>query len=93
MSRANTPENQEKQAIKQYLTAIGCFHYHNLAGLGCYPGLADITAIKDGQVYQIEVKAGKGKQSERQKEFQIDWEIMGGVYILGGIDEVMQIIK
>ena len=84
-----TPETYEKKAIKDYLTLEGIFYYHNLAGLGCYPGIADITAIKNGIVYQIEVKAAKGRQSELQRQFQASWEAAGGVYILGGIDEVM----
>ena len=88
-----TPETAEKQAIKDYLRIKGVFFYHNLAGLGCYPGLADITAIKDGEVYQIEVKAPGGRQSAKQKEFQEKWEDAGGHYIVGGIDEVMAAIK
>lgn len=85
-----TPETAEKNAIKDYLRMKGVFFYHNLAGLGVYPGIPDLTAIKNGSVYQIEVKAKTGRQSERQKEFKRDWEQMGGVYILGGIDEVMK---
>ena len=88
-----TPESAEKKAIKDYLNYQGIFFYHNLAGLGCFPGLPDLTAIKHGVVYQIEVKTKKGKQSENQLAFQIDWEARGGTYILGGIDEVMKIIK
>lgn len=88
-----TPENIEKKAIKEYLRYKGIFFYHNLAGLGVYPGVPDLTAIKDGQVYQIEVKARKGRQSQYQKSFQERWEGHGGVYILGGIDEVMNNIK
>jgi hypothetical protein len=88
-----TPETAEKRAIKDYLTFKGIFHYHNLAGLGCYPGIADITAIKNGIVYQIEVKASKGRQSELQGQFQASWEAAGGVYILGGIDDVIKKIN
>ena len=88
-----TPEGHEKQAIKQYLKLKGIFYYHNLAGLGVFPGIPDLTAIHNGVVYQIEVKAGKGKQSEVQKQFQQNWEQNGGRYILGGIDSVMLIIK
>ena len=88
-----TPETQEKKAIKDYLNLKGVFHYHNLAGLGCFPGLADLTAIHNGQVYQIEVKAKGGKQSENQKMFQFYWESAEGIYVLGGLDEVMKLIK
>ncbi len=85
-----TPETWEKQAIREYLKWKQVFFYHNLAGLGVFPGVSDFTAIKDGKVYQIEVKAGNGKQSPRQKEFQKQWELNGGMYLLGGIDEVMK---
>lgn len=88
-----TPETCEKKAIKEYLNLKGVFFYHNLAGLGVYPGISDFTAIKNGVVYQIEVKAKKGKQSEVQRIFQKDWENQGGIYIVGGVDEVMKIIK
>ena len=88
-----TKETAEKKAIKDYLKLKGVFVYHNLAGLGCYPGLADLTCIYKGIVYQIEVKAGKNKQSANQKQFQKDWEEKGGIYICGGLDEIMKIIK
>lgn len=93
MKSKSTPETTEKSAIKDYLNIIGAFHYPNTAGLGSYRGIPDITAIYKGQVYQIEVKAGKNKQSPAQEEFQIDWELNGGIYICGGIDAVMAKIK
>ncbi|OQB18171.1 MAG: hypothetical protein BWY14_01017 [Parcubacteria group bacterium ADurb.Bin192] len=88
-----TPENIEKVAIKEYLDIIGAFHYPNSAGLRSYHGIPDRTAIIDGKVYQIEVKAGSGKQSEAQKRFQRAWEEKGGKYILGGIDDVIEAIN
>ena len=90
---SKTAESIEKKAIKDYLKIIGVFYYHNLAGLGVYPGIPDLTAIKNSKVYQIEVKVGKNKQSDNQKEFQRMWEQCGGIYICGGLDEVMKIIK
>lgn len=85
-----TPETAEKKAIKRYLEIYGYFVYHNLAGLGVYPGIADLTAIKNGRVYQIEVKCGRIKQSDKQKEFQRRWEMSGGVYIVGDLNEVIK---
>lgn len=85
-----TEETSHKIAIKQYLRHKGIFFYHNLAGMGVYPGVADITAISNGKCYQIEVKAKNGIQSEKQKQFQKNWEQSGGIYILGGIDEVIK---
>ena len=87
-----TPETAENKAIKDYLNAKGFFWYPNTAGLGSKPGIPDLTAIRKGKVLQIEVKAGKGRQSPKQVEFQRDWELSGGVYICGGIDEVMRAV-
>ncbi|MHA1280299.1 MAG: hypothetical protein ACTSQ8_24255 [Candidatus Helarchaeota archaeon] len=81
-----TAETAEKAKIKQYLRMTGWFVYHNLAGLGCFTGLADLTAIKGSNVIQIEIKAGKGKQSEGQEKFQNDWELHGGHYFCGNYE-------
>ena len=89
----NTPENNEKKVIKDYLDIKGIFHFPIMQGLGSAKGLPDRFAIRKGKVYAIEIKSGIGKQSEWQKWFQLNWEAEGGIYILGGIDEVMKIIK
>lgn len=92
-----TPETSEKKSIRDWLRFKGWFVYHNLAGLGCYAGLADLTAIKGGVVVQVEVKApvkkgkdkGKaGKQSFNQKTFQYEWEQLGGYYVCGDFDRI-----
>lgn len=88
-----TPETNQKRAIKQYLAWKKYFVFHNVAGIGSYAGVPDITAIKDGQVYQVEVKAPGGKQRAAQKVFQDDWERNGGIYIIGDIDEIMAKMK
>lgn len=88
-----TPETAEKAAIKDYLWVKGYFVYPNTQGLGCYKGLPDLTAIKDGRVIQIEVKVGGNKQSGNQLRFQEDWGAHGGTYICGDVDEVMRVLK
>jgi hypothetical protein len=94
MANKITPETAEKQAIKEYLRIRGCFFYYNLAGVCSFKGIPDLTAIdRRGQVWQIEVKAKNGRQSDKQKEFQEQWEKNGGRYICGGIDEVIENIK
>lgn len=90
-----TPETSEKKAIKQYLSAKGIFHFSVLQGLGCHPGVSDIICLYRGLPIAIEVKAvGRGgrvgRQSEKQAIFQLCWERAGGVYILGGVDDVMK---
>lgn len=97
-------EKDIQKSIIDYLEVIGVFVYKN-STVGIYKkatdsyipaqtkGVADLTAIRDGQVYQIEVKTKTGRQSDHQKEFQENWESAGGIYILGGMDEVMAVIK
>lgn len=84
-----TPETLEKKAIKEWLTIHHWYWYPNTAGFGSKKGIPDITAIKNGRAVQIEVKAKTGKQSKHQVDFMIDWRANGGIYILGGIDEVI----
>lgn len=87
-----TEETKLKQDIKKYLRLKGWFVYHNLAGIGVYPGIADFVTIKDGHVVQIEVKAPKGRQSENQINFANEWTGHGGSYIVvHNLDEVMKI--
>ena len=98
------PEQKEQKAIIDYLRLRGYFVYKN-SSVGIYirktdkyipaqtKGIADLTAIKDGKVYQIEVKAPNGRQLDNQKEFQKEWEKRGGVYILGGFEEVINQLK
>jgi len=93
-------EQQIQKNIIDYLRIKGYFVFKN-SSVGIYVkktgkyiptqtrGVADLTAIKDGQVYLIEVKTDKGVQSEYQKEFQKNWEVKGGTYIIGGLGEVM----
>jgi hypothetical protein len=85
-----TAETSEKRAIKDYLKIKGWFVYPNTAGFASYKGVPDFTAIKNGCVVQIEVKATGGKQSPGQVQFQQDWSAYGGNYICGNCDRVMQ---
>lgn len=68
-----TPETVVKTGIKNWLKGeewMGKLTWwHNLAGLGVYPGLPDIFVLKSGQLYGLEVKSEKGRESENQAEF------------------------
>jgi hypothetical protein len=77
-----TPETEIKQQIKKYLKISGFFYYSNLQGLGCTPGISDIVAIKEGIVLFIEVKAGRGVQSDNQKDFERAIRDHSGNYML-----------
>ena len=89
-----TPETAIKKQIKDYLKATGWFCYHNLAGLGSYPGINDITAIKFGIHLHIEVKTEMGIQSERQKIFEQNIKDAGGYYLIArGYEDVENFIQ
>ena len=76
-------ENDIKRQVKDYLDLKGYFHFHLLAGMGCYPGLPDRIAIKGGKVLFLEIKKPKGwKHSDSQIKFQQDIEKAGGKYLL-----------
>ncbi len=83
-------EKDIRKQIQDYLRLKGYFVYYCLAGLGAYPGLSDLVAIKNGVTYHIEIKTEKGKQSEKQEQFQRDIEAAGGRYILARcVEDVM----
>ena len=56
-------------------------------------GVSDLMAIRDGNVYWIEVKSKTGTQSKAQKEFQLNIELNGGTYwLVRSIDEVKALL-
>jgi len=75
-------EKDIRNQIQDYLRIKGWFVYYNLAGLGSYPGLSDLVAIKNGKVVHIEVKTPTGKLSEYQQKFRDDVEAHGGEYLV-----------
>ncbi len=76
-------ESDVRRVCKDYLQIKGWFVFHLLQGLGCYPGLADMVAIKDGRVLFIELKRPVGGIHRKpQKKFKSDIERAGGEYIL-----------
>ena len=92
-SKTKTQETEEKILIKNYLRKRGAFFYHNLACLGSYKGIPDITAIFQGKVYQIEVKTPTGKLSSAQQDFRDKWQEQGGALIVGGLEQVVRVIE
>lgn len=43
-------------------------------------GVADVTAIRQGRAWQIEVKVGADRLSDHQKKFAAEVEAAGGIY-------------
>jgi hypothetical protein len=90
----NTPENNVKREVKDWLSAMGFFHYPNIAGIGSHPGIPDRVAIKKGVVLFIEVKAPHGTQSGDQRKFQAKIENSDGHYILArGYEDIEKYIQ
>ncbi len=84
-------ESEVRRAVRDYLRLKGWFVFHNLQGLGCYPGLADLTAVKAGRVVYVELKRPGGRQRKAQRRFQQDLEAAGGEYLLvTDVEDVMR---
>ena len=82
-------ESEIRKQVQDYLRWKGWFVFYLLQGLGCYPGLSDLVAIKNGRVIFIEMKTSRGKQSDHQKKFHGDVEWHGGEYrVVRCIDDV-----
>ena len=75
-------ESDIRKQIRDYLRIRGYLVLYFLQGLGCYPGLSDMCAIKDGQTLWLEIKKPGGKLSEKQIEFKRQIEAHGGTYIV-----------
>ena len=75
-------ESDIKKLTRDYMQLLGWFIFPILQSMGCYPGVTDDIAIKNGRVVFIEVKRPGGKQSQVQKEFQAMIEAKGGEYFL-----------
>lgn len=89
-----TEETEIKKQIKDYLKLKRVFFWYNLAGIGAYKGIPDISAIHNGKFYGIEVKKRTGHLSEHQEEFKIRCEDGGGVYVTARkVEDVMELIK
>lgn len=60
---------------------------------GLYAGVSDLIMIHFGQVYFIELKTDTGKQSEKQKDFQLIVENQGfKYYLIRSLKEFQKII-
>jgi hypothetical protein len=58
------------------------------------PGAPDIFALRNGNCFGIELKGPKGKQSQLQHDFQLDFTEAGGQYILArSLEDVMEVIR
>lgn len=94
-----TPEGQIKEDIKKLLEASG--FYVRAIVVGQVPGrknpskgIPDYVCIKRGRVIFFEVKAPKGKVSEEQETFIMNWTQKGGeAYVVRSADDVLKVMK
>lgn len=91
MKGISPSEAEIRSQVKQYLEWKGWFVFYHLQGLGSYPGLPDLQAVKEGRTLYIEIKRPGGRQSAKQKQFQQDLEAAGGVYML--VDSIKKILR
>lgn len=62
-----------------------------LKRMGVRAGVADLMLKWGGGVGAIEIKVEGGRQSDSQKEFQADWEALGGRYaVCRSIEDVRE---
>lgn len=104
-------ESQIEKEILVYLNSNGCFAWKNhTTGIfdeqaGSYrrsspfaiSGVSDIIGLFKGQVFFMEVKDERGRQSDKQKLFESSVTRHGGKYVLvrsvGDADEFLKSIK
>lgn len=93
-----TPETLIKTHIKNWLKGEEwsgrLTWWNNVAGIGSWPGLGDISVIKNGRYYEFEVKSERGKPSEKQlRRQQIVNNHEGNYCIVKSWEEVEKILK
>lgn len=66
-----------------------------LKDMGVKPGVADLCVmLPEGRVAFIEMKAGKGRQTDTQRAFQADCARLGAPYaVCRSIDDVEQTLR
>lgn len=84
-------EKDTTKAIRDFLKALGIFHWKQHQGLGSEKGVPDIVGIFQGRMLAIEVKAPRGIPSEHQKNFIQAINRHGGIaFVARSIDDVIK---
>ena len=64
-----------------------------LKAMGVRPGCPDLILICNGVSYGLELKAGKGRQTESQRAMESSWNAAGGRYAVArGLDEALSLL-
>ncbi|HHW41276.1 MAG TPA: hypothetical protein GXX19_09030 [Syntrophomonadaceae bacterium] len=84
-------EKDIQNGIRQFLRMNGFFVIRNQQGLGSHPGMTDLTAVKDGQVYWIEIKKPGGRLSRVQEKFRDSIRAAGGNWMVAtSVEDVIR---
>jgi hypothetical protein len=103
-------ELQIHQAVVKRLRALAApgllwFHVPNdakrgfktaarLKSMGMRAGVSDLIAVRNGEIFALELKADGGRPTESQLEFLDDLRTAGGHGVVAeGLDEAINIIK
>ena len=87
-------ETDIKHQIRDYLRARNIFNFPILQTLGTYKGAPDRIIFFKGKTICCEIKKPSGVQSEYQKQFQVDVERSGGIYIIAkSLDDVISALS
>lgn len=73
-------ETEIRAQVREYLRWQGWFVFYHLQGLGSYPGLPDLQAVKGGRTLYLEIKRPGRSLSHNQKIFRAELEAAGGEY-------------
>lgn len=87
--KKKNPETIIQNSIRERLRANGWFVIRHQQGLGCHPGLCDLTVLRDGITLYLEIKRPRGILSDNQKIFKADIERAGCQYIVAkSLDDI-----
>ena len=79
---AQITERDVLSAVRQWLRLKGYFVIRIQQGMGCYPGVSDLVAVRNGQVLWVETKRPGGKLSAVQEKFRESIQAHGGTYLV-----------
>ena len=87
-------ENEIRKAIKDYLEWNKWFVIVMYQSVLSLKGIADLYCIKEGISLWLEIKKPKGKQSQKQIDFEADIKAKGGYYyVVRSVDDTIEILK
>ena len=88
------PETIILNQCRDLLKLHGFVVIRNQQGIASHKGMSDLTAIKKGRVFWVEIKTKSGKLSSHQIKFRDMIESVGGDYwTIRSVEEIAQHIS